>query len=57
MLKNPFKASVRRFRRVSWLALLQTLRLGFVVRPMDDVFVEVEPGVRLPLRHILVQPW
>ena len=46
----------RGFRRVSWLALLQTLRLGFVVRLMDDVFAEVEPGVRLPLRDILMQP-
>jgi len=46
----------RGFRRVSWLALLQTLRLGFVVRLMDDVFVELEPGLLRPLHDILMQP-
>ena len=46
----------RGFRRASWLALLQTLRLGFVVRLMSDVFVELEPGVRRPLHDILMQP-
>jgi hypothetical protein len=44
----------RGFRRVSWLALLQNLRLGFVVRLMTDVFVEIEPGVRIPLGNILL---
>ncbi len=46
----------RGFRRASWLALLQTLRLGFVVRLMDDVFVEIEPGEKRPLHDILMQP-
>jgi len=44
----------RGFRRVSWLDLLQTLRLGFVVRLMSDVFVELEPGVRVALDTILL---
>ena len=44
----------RGFRRASWLALLQTLQLGFVVRLISDVFVEIEPGVRRPLRDILM---
>lgn len=46
----------RGFRRVSWLSLLQTLQLGFVVRLMDDVFVELETGVKMPLHDILMQP-
>jgi hypothetical protein len=41
----------RGFRRASWLALLQTLRLGFIVRLMADVYVELEPGVRRPLEE------
>ena len=44
----------RGFRRVSWLKLLQQLNLGFVVRLMDDVFVEAAPELRLALRHILL---
>lgn len=46
----------RGFRRASWLALLQTLHLGFVVRLMADVYVELAPGVRRPLEAILLQP-
>lgn len=46
----------RGFRRVSWLALLQTLRLGFVVRLMDDVFVEIGPGTRRRLGDIFMRP-
>lgn len=45
----------RGFRRVSWLALLQQLRLGFVVRLMDDVHVTVA-GERLALADILLTP-
>jgi len=44
----------RGFRRVSWLSLLQTLRLGFVVRLMDDVTVELQPGTKVSLREILL---
>jgi hypothetical protein len=44
----------RGFRRVSWVQLLQTLRLGFVVRLMSDVFVEVEPGIKVALEDILL---
>lgn len=46
----------RGFRRASWLALLQQLGLGFVVRLMDDVTVEVGPGLQMPLRNILLTP-
>jgi hypothetical protein len=46
----------RGFRRASWLALLQQLRFGFVVRLMDDVFVELPTGVKLPLQNILLTP-
>jgi len=46
----------RGFRRVTWLELLQTLKLGFVVRLIDDVFVELEAGVKMPLHDILMQP-
>lgn len=46
----------RGFRRVSWLALLQQLELGFVVRLMDDVSVEVRPGLHMPLRNVLLTP-
>jgi hypothetical protein len=44
----------RGFRRVSWINLLQTLRLGFVVRLMDDVHVEIAKGERVPLRALLL---
>lgn len=44
----------RGFRRVSWLRLLQTLRLSFVVRLMSDVFVELEPGTKVALKDILL---
>jgi Transposase DDE domain len=46
----------RGFRRVSWLMLLQDLRLNFVVRLMDDVFVETPSGVQMPLKNILLTP-
>jgi hypothetical protein len=46
----------RGFRRVSWLALLQTLKLSFVVRLIDDVYVELQPGAKEPLHDILMQP-
>ena len=46
----------RGFRRVTWLELLQTLQLGFVVRLIDDVFVELEAGVKMPPHDILMQP-
>jgi hypothetical protein len=45
----------RGFRRVSWVKLLQDLRLSFVVRLMDDVQVELVPGIKLPLRHVLLR--
>lgn len=41
----------RGFRRVSWIRLLQQLRLGFVVRLMDDVCVEID-GRKAPLRTL-----
>ena len=41
----------RGFRRVSWIALLQKLRLGFVVRLMDDVSVTLD-GVTRPLSQV-----
>jgi hypothetical protein len=41
----------RGFRRVSWLLLLQKLRVGFVVRLMDDVCAEYY-GARVPLASI-----
>ena len=44
----------RGFRRVSWLRHLDTLGLGFVVRLMDDVLVEIEPGLRVPLGSVLL---
>jgi hypothetical protein len=46
----------RGFRRVSWILLLQTLGLGFVVRLMDDVVVEIEPGTSCPLGAIILRP-
>jgi hypothetical protein len=46
----------RGFRRVTWLELLQTLRLGFVVRLIDDVYVELEAGVKTALHDILMRP-
>jgi hypothetical protein len=45
----------RGFRRVSWILLLQKLELGFVVRLMDDVFVEVA-STQVPLKSILLTP-
>ena len=44
----------RGFRRVSWLRHLDALRVGFVVRLMDDVLVEIEPGTRIPLGRVLL---
>jgi hypothetical protein len=44
----------RGFRRVSWIQLLQNLRLGFVVRLMSDVYVEVAPGLKLALDDVLL---
>lgn len=44
----------RGFRRVSWLRHLQRLKLHFVVRLMDGVFVEIEPGLRRPLSCVLL---
>ena len=41
----------RGFRRVTWISLLQKLRLGFVVRLMDDVCAEFENQV-IPLAKI-----
>jgi len=41
----------RGFRRVTWIALLQKLQLGFVVRLMDDVCVEFE-GLVAPLATV-----
>ena len=38
--RNAIILCDRGFRRSSWLALLQQLELGFVVRLMDDVLVE-----------------
>jgi hypothetical protein len=45
----------RGFRRASWLALLQQLELGFVVRLMDDVSVELGDE-RMSLRDVLLCP-
>jgi len=42
----------RGFRRTSWLRHLDRLGLFFVVRLMDDVFVELEPGLRRPLGQV-----
>jgi hypothetical protein len=44
----------RGFRRVSWLRHLDSLGLAFVVRLMDDVLVEIEPGLRVPLGSVLL---
>jgi hypothetical protein len=44
----------RGFRRVSWVQLLQQLRLGFVVRLMDDVHVQLEPGDNVALADVLL---
>jgi len=44
----------RGFRRVSWIQLLQELRVGFVVRLMSDVLVEAVPGVRVALEDVLL---
>jgi hypothetical protein len=44
----------RGFRRVQWIKLLQQLELGFVVRLMADVHVQVRPDLRLPLKDILL---
>jgi hypothetical protein len=46
----------RGFRRTSWLNLLSTLRLHFVVRLMSDVHVEIEAGMRQRLADILLVP-
>jgi hypothetical protein len=42
----------RGFRRVSWLKLPDQLRLGFVVRLMDDVQVQLEPGCETALAQV-----
>ena len=43
----------RGFRRVSWLSLLQSLRMDFVVRLMDDVTVHSEAlGQSMPLKRL-----
>jgi hypothetical protein len=44
----------RGFRRTSWLRHLDRLELSFVVRLMDDVFVELEAGLRRPLGQVLL---
>jgi hypothetical protein len=44
----------RGFRRVSWIRLLQQLQLGFVVRLQSDVLVELEPGLQVALRDVLI---
>ena len=44
----------RGFRRVSWIQLLQELGLGFTVRLMSDVLVEIEPGQQVALADILL---
>ena len=46
----------RGFRRVSWLMLLQQLQLGFVVRLMSDVYVELPSGTKVALQDILLTP-
>jgi hypothetical protein len=45
----------RGFRRVSWIKLLQDLHLGFVVRLMADVQVEIMAGIKVPLRQVLLR--
>jgi hypothetical protein len=45
----------RGFRRTSWIDLLQKLEQGFVVRLMSDVHVELEPGLRVALRDVMMQ--
>jgi hypothetical protein len=44
----------RGFRRASLVHLLIQLRVGFVVRLMDDVIVEVTPGHKVALRDVLL---
>jgi hypothetical protein len=44
----------RGFRRVSWIKLLDQLSLGFVVRLMDDVHVELPDGEKVALRQVLL---
>lgn len=44
----------RGFRRTSWLALLQQLQIGFVVRLMDDVTVQTQSGTSMRLKDILL---
>ena len=44
----------RGFRRASWLKLLQDLNVGFVVRLMDDVTVELVDGEQVQLKAILL---
>jgi hypothetical protein len=44
----------RGFRRVSWIRLLQQLQLGFAVRLMSDVFVELDPGIKVALDSIVL---
>jgi hypothetical protein len=46
----------RGFRRASLVELLQELRLGFVIRLMDDVHVEVSPGLKMALKDIVLCP-
>lgn len=46
----------RGFRRASWIALLQQLHLGFVVRLISDVHVELAPGRLVALADILLTP-
>jgi hypothetical protein len=46
----------RGFRRVSWLKLLGQLQLDFVIRLMDDVYVEPVDGLRLALSQVLLTP-
>jgi Transposase DDE domain len=46
----------RGFRRASLLRLLLQLQVGFVVRLMDDVLVEIAPGRRVALKDLLLIP-
>lgn len=46
----------RGFRRASWLKLLQDQQMGFVVRLMDDVHVEVASGMQMALADLLLTP-
>jgi hypothetical protein len=46
----------RGFRRASWIALLQELKLDFVVRLMSDVYVQLASGERVALQDILLTP-